>query len=174
MSGILYINSCTRTNLTIPHSLPQQLYKQYFLTMSSQAELAALIQEQSDNIAQKYVAVTALALLAYDTLLTFPSEVRFIWHKKFRLGTILYLLAHYSALLQFLLTVYLDFATFPSLQTYSALELLPEIGAQGLLFARAYAISGHNKLVFVVLALLGTTAIVLSMVSIPCLVNSFL
>ncbi|KAF8585197.1 hypothetical protein K439DRAFT_1266884, partial [Ramaria rubella] len=42
------------------------------------------------------------AILAYDTLLTFPSEVRFIWHKKFRLGTILYLLARYPVLLQLL------------------------------------------------------------------------
>ncbi|KAF8575124.1 hypothetical protein K439DRAFT_1278105, partial [Ramaria rubella] len=45
------------------------------------------------------------ALLAYDTLLTFPTEIRFIWHKKFRLGTMLYLLARYSALLEFLLSV---------------------------------------------------------------------
>ncbi|KAF8575530.1 hypothetical protein K439DRAFT_1268667, partial [Ramaria rubella] len=42
------------------------------------------------------------ALLTYDTLLTFPSEVKFIWHKKFRLGTILYLLARYGALVELL------------------------------------------------------------------------
>ncbi|KAF8579100.1 hypothetical protein K439DRAFT_1526109 [Ramaria rubella] len=114
--------------------------------MSSQAELAALIQEQSDQMAFTYVDVAAFT---YDTPLTFPSEVRFIWHKKFRLGTGLYLLAHYPTLLQLLLNVYLDFSTFPSLQTNS------------LLFARAYAISSHNKLVFVVLALLDTTANVL-------------
>ncbi|KAF8573868.1 hypothetical protein K439DRAFT_1624751 [Ramaria rubella] len=120
--------------------------------MSSQEELATMIQEQSDFVAFIYVTVAAFALLAYDTLLTLPSEVRFIWHKKFRLGTILYLLACYPTLLQRLLNVYLDFTTFPSLQTYS------------LLFARAYAISIHNKLVFVVLALLGTTAIALLMV----------
>ncbi|KAF8573084.1 hypothetical protein K439DRAFT_1625314 [Ramaria rubella] len=108
------------------------------------------------------------ALLAYDTLLTFPSEVRFIWHKKFKLGTILYLLARYPALLVLLLNVYLNFETFLSLQTYTTLELLPAIGVQGLLFARAYAISSHHKLVFVVLALLVTTAIVLSMIAIPC------
>ncbi|KAF8579767.1 hypothetical protein K439DRAFT_1523618 [Ramaria rubella] len=113
MSGILYINSCTRTSLTIPHSLPQQLYKQYFLTMSSQAELAALIQEQSDIVTGNSVAVASC--------------------------------------------IYLEFATFPSLQTYNAL---------GLLFARAYAISSHKKLVFVVLASLGTTAIVLFMIAI--------
>ncbi|KAF8579549.1 hypothetical protein K439DRAFT_1620441 [Ramaria rubella] len=48
-----------------------------------------------------------------------------------------------------------------------ALNFLPLVGVQGLLFARAYAISGHHKLVFAVLALLGTTAIVLSIITIP-------
>ncbi|KAF8574282.1 hypothetical protein K439DRAFT_1624438 [Ramaria rubella] len=140
--------------------------------MSSQAELAALIQEQSDIIAQHYVAVTALA---YDTLLTFSSEVRFIWHKKFRLGTILYLLAHYPALLQTLLGIYLDFATFPSLQTYSALEFCPIIGVQGLLFVTTYATSSCNKLVLLVLAIFSTIAVASAMVDavkINCISNS--
>ncbi|KAF8583644.1 hypothetical protein K439DRAFT_1617348 [Ramaria rubella] len=123
--------------------------------MSSQEELATLIHEESDSISITYALVAAFALLAYDTLLTFPSEVKFIWHKKMRLGTILYLIARYSALLFFLLDIYLEFATFPSVQTTS------------LLFARAYAISSHHKLVFVVLALLGTTGIALSMQIIP-------
>ncbi|KAF8579746.1 hypothetical protein K439DRAFT_1620293 [Ramaria rubella] len=127
-------------------------------------ELALIIQEQSDFVAGKYVLAAALV---YDTLLTFPSEVRFIWHKNFRLGTILYLLARYPALLQTLLGIYLEFATIPSLQTYNALQFLPLIGVQGLLFARAYAISIHNKLVFLVLALLGTIAIVLFLIAIP-------
>ncbi|KAF8579117.1 hypothetical protein K439DRAFT_1620803 [Ramaria rubella] len=145
--------------------------------MSSQEELAALIQEQSDGMAFNYVEIAAFT---YDTLLTFPTEVRFIWHKKFRLGTMLYLLARYSALLEVLLTVYLDFAVFPSLQLgitnrtcnsvlylTHAVELLPPVGVQGLLFARAYAISSHKQLIFVVLALLGTIAIVLSMIATP-------
>ncbi|KAF8579758.1 hypothetical protein K439DRAFT_1620298 [Ramaria rubella] len=132
--------------------------------MSAQEDLASIIQELSDHVALTYVFV---ATLTYDTLLTFPSEVRFIWHKKFRLGTILYLLAHYPTLLELLLTVYRDFATFLSLQTDNALEILPIIGVKGLLFARAYAISSHKKLVFKMLALLSTIAIVLYMIAIP-------
>ncbi|KAF8579778.1 hypothetical protein K439DRAFT_1620311 [Ramaria rubella] len=150
--------------------------------MTSQAELATIIQKLSDkaSLAFSYVNVAAFA---YDTLLTFPSEVRFIWQKTFRLGTILYLLARY-ALLQLLLYVYLDFATFPSdlqfcvifyrgfgnfASNWSSSLHVKAIPSShlGLLFARAYAISSHNKLVFVVLALLGTTAIVLSMLAIP-------
>ncbi|KAF8576827.1 hypothetical protein K439DRAFT_1622552 [Ramaria rubella] len=150
--------------------------------MSFQAELAALIQEQSDSVTFNYVTI---ASFTYDILLTFPSEVRFIWHKKFRLGTILYLLTRYPTLLEFLLNVYGDFAAFSSLQPYNrtcnsllyftnSLAFFPVIGVQGLLFARAYAISSHNKLVFVVLAFLGTAAIVLSMVSIAMFGNSWL
>ncbi|KAF8584605.1 hypothetical protein K439DRAFT_1616590 [Ramaria rubella] len=120
--------------------------------MSAQEEIATIIQGQSDLMAQTYVTVAALR---YDTLLTFSSEARFIWQKKFQLGTILYLLARYPTLLESLLDVYLDFASIPSVQTDS------------LLFARTYAISSHKKLVFIVLALLGTTKTVLSIVAVP-------
>lgn len=37
----------------------------------------------------------AKALLTYDTLLTLPDEVEYVWCKKFKLGTILYLFARY-------------------------------------------------------------------------------
>ncbi|KAF8574279.1 hypothetical protein K439DRAFT_1624460 [Ramaria rubella] len=71
---------------------------------------------------------------------------------KFRLGTILYLFARYSSLLATLLIIYVDTGNFSSIKTY----------IQGLLFARAYAISSNHKLVLWVLALLGTTTIALS------------
>ncbi|KAF8576834.1 hypothetical protein K439DRAFT_1622558 [Ramaria rubella] len=124
-------------------------------------------------MAQSYVIVAAFA---YDTLLTFPSEIRVIWHKKFRLGTMLYLLARYPALLELLLTVYFDLATFPSLQCFGliaynwssrSLIFYDMPACETLLFARAYAISSHNKLVFVMLALLGTVSIALFMIAIP-------
>ncbi|KAF8574283.1 hypothetical protein K439DRAFT_1624439 [Ramaria rubella] len=126
--------------------------------MSSQKELA--IQEQSDFVAYTYVIVAAVA---YDTLLTFPSEVNFIWHKKFRLGTILHLLAHYPTLLQILLNVYLEFATFPSLQDLQFCVLFYKCFG----FVASNWGASHNKLVFVMLALLGTISNVLFMISIP-------
>ncbi|KAF8532149.1 hypothetical protein JB92DRAFT_1589207 [Gautieria morchelliformis] len=71
------------------------------------------IQVISDNLAVSYVDVATLALLAYDTLLTLPSEITYIWHRRVRLGTVLYLLARYPALLDFIFTVYLDIANIP-------------------------------------------------------------
>jgi Family of unknown function (DUF6533) len=38
------------------------------------------------------------ALFAYDTVLTLPSEVKYIWVKKFKLGTALYMLARCSTM----------------------------------------------------------------------------
>ena len=42
------------------------------------------------------------ALLVYDTLLTFSLEVKHIWRKKLKLGSILYFFARYPAVLVFL------------------------------------------------------------------------
>lgn len=45
------------------------------------------------------------ALLVYDTLLTLSDEIKYIWHKKFRLGTVLYWITRYPALVLFSLEV---------------------------------------------------------------------
>ncbi|KAF8527744.1 hypothetical protein JB92DRAFT_831448 [Gautieria morchelliformis] len=66
------------------------------------------IQVISDRLVVTYVEVATLALLAYDTLLTLPSEITYIWHKRIRLGSVLYLLARYPAFLSFIIVVYMD------------------------------------------------------------------
>ncbi|KAF8524763.1 hypothetical protein JB92DRAFT_2879205, partial [Gautieria morchelliformis] len=79
--------------------------------MSSQQSVD--IQTISDDLAGSYVDLAALALLAYDTLLTLPSEITYIWRRRVRLGTVLYLLARYPAILVSIITVYLDIANIP-------------------------------------------------------------
>ena len=49
------------------------------------------------------------ALFAYDTFLTLSQEIEFIWHKPLKLGTVLYLMARYSILLDFSLEMLLIF-----------------------------------------------------------------
>ena len=45
-------------------------------------------------------------LLAYDSLLTLlEAEVPYIWKRKWRLGTVLYLLARYPTLLYMLISI---------------------------------------------------------------------
>ncbi|KAF8478325.1 hypothetical protein JB92DRAFT_1840931 [Gautieria morchelliformis] len=79
--------------------------------MSSQQSVD--IQVISDNLAFNYVDIATLALLAYDTLLTLPSEITYIWRRRVRLGSVLYLIARYPALLAFIFSVYLDIANIP-------------------------------------------------------------
>jgi Family of unknown function (DUF6533) len=53
-------------------------------------------------------------LLAYDTLLTLSIELEYIWRKKFKLGTLLYLLARYAAILYFVVFTVVFFLDDPS------------------------------------------------------------
>jgi Family of unknown function (DUF6533) len=46
-----------------------------------------------------------IVLLAYDTLLTLFREAEYIWLRKFKLGTVLYMLTRYPALFSVLLVI---------------------------------------------------------------------
>ena len=52
-------------------------------------------------IFQCFISSLQTALLIYDILLRLPYEVKHIWQRKFRLGTILYLLAQYPVVVIF-------------------------------------------------------------------------
>jgi len=55
--------------------------------------------------------VETTALLAYDTLLTFQDEVEYIWRRRIGLGTVLYVLARYAALIVFAMGAVYDRVT---------------------------------------------------------------
>ncbi|KIJ26103.1 hypothetical protein M422DRAFT_785339, partial [Sphaerobolus stellatus SS14] len=59
----------------------------------------AVTNEWSFNIANTYFHYAAVYLLLYDSLLTFPAEIRYIWNQKIRLGSVLYLICRYLGLL---------------------------------------------------------------------------
>ena len=63
------------------------------------------------------------ALLVYDTLLTLSLEVKHIWRKKLKLGSILYVFARYPAVFYLL-------ASFPQFQTIKVCSYSPR-NAQG-------------------------------------------
>ena len=50
-----------------------------------------------------------LALIVFDTLLSLPSEINHIWCKKPRVGSSLYIVAHYSTLAVFFIDIYENF-----------------------------------------------------------------
>ena len=58
------------------------------------------------------------ALLVYDTLFTFSLEVKHIWRKKLKLGSILYIFARYP-------TVFYLLTPFPQFQTLKVSSYSP-------------------------------------------------
>ena len=53
-----------------------------------------------------YYPHVLLALFMFDTLLSLPSEIKYIWCQKPRLGSILYTLARYATLAVLLIESY--------------------------------------------------------------------
>ncbi|KAF8518315.1 hypothetical protein JB92DRAFT_2903184, partial [Gautieria morchelliformis] len=126
----------------------------------SQADPSAEIQALSDVFAFNFTIVAALALLIYDTLLTLPSEIKYIWCKTVKIGTILYLFARYLLMALFVLAIYGSLSNLSVEKCITiarllhALQVLSVVGVQGLLLARTYAISLQNQKVLGVLGLL--------------------
>ncbi|KAA1472314.1 hypothetical protein DENSPDRAFT_173871 [Dentipellis sp. KUC8613] len=61
----------------------------------------------------KYMQVACLALLTYDTMLTFEQEVEFIWSRKLNAPQILYFVSRYSPYIDITLDVYNYIAMHP-------------------------------------------------------------
>jgi Family of unknown function (DUF6533) len=103
-----------------PSAVIQALSDAYVLTASSemQKNLPELALHSTTSSSQHLVCVHVLsnstistacstALLIYDTLLTLPSEIRYISRKAIKIGAILYLLARYLPLVGFLILIYI-------------------------------------------------------------------
>ncbi|KAF8518311.1 hypothetical protein JB92DRAFT_2903042 [Gautieria morchelliformis] len=141
----------------------------------SQADPSAEIQVLSDL----YLVNTAL--LIYDTLLTLPSEIKHIWCKTVKIGTILYVFSHYLLMAFFVLAIYGSLSNLAVEVYYDntlmkcntitrlvhALQVPLVIGVQGLLLARTYAISLQNQKVLGVLGLLILSPTIINVVC-PC------
>ena len=102
-----------------PSAVIQALSDAYVLTTLSQMQknLPELALQPTTSTSQRLVCVHVLsefaistacstALLVYDTLLTLPSEIRYIWRKAIKIGAILYLLARYLPLVVYLIVIY--------------------------------------------------------------------
>ena len=62
------------------------------------------------------------AILAYDYLLTFPREVRFVWTRKFSPATALFLLNRYLIILLYFVDFITLFPIIPSVRVYSQMH----------------------------------------------------
>lgn len=68
---------------------------------STSAEVVQIAREIYRNDVGVYVNISMLALLLYDSILTFGEEVTYVWDKKIRLGSILYFCSKWGMILSF-------------------------------------------------------------------------
>ncbi|KIJ41784.1 hypothetical protein M422DRAFT_31611 [Sphaerobolus stellatus SS14] len=104
--------------------------------------------------AQSYSHLAGAVLLLYDTLLTLPDEIEFMWKKWFRLGFFLYIMARWGFLISLVRTVPYTLLSLreksQEAQTqlylvYQGFSLLAVIGIHSSLAERACAVSHGNK-----------------------------
>ncbi|KIJ49888.1 hypothetical protein M422DRAFT_246258 [Sphaerobolus stellatus SS14] len=120
-------------------------------TNSSNADVpspAEFIEEAFDTQAFAYVLLAGFVLLVYDTLLTTAEEIKFIWWRKFRLGSLLYIAARYGALIK-LTAFVLNYIVNGTERIIVYNQYL-----KGLLLSRAYAIWRGPKAPIVAIVLI--------------------
>ncbi|KAI0372708.1 hypothetical protein BV20DRAFT_939448 [Pilatotrama ljubarskyi] len=134
------------------------------------AELVLLYQAADSNL---YWTSCALALLAYDYLLTLRREVRFVWSRKFSPATVLFLLNRYAILLLYLVDVITLFPIIPEVRAHTCsgvgrfitvLEVIPYIIWATFSGLRVYALSSRT---------LSIGAIVFLLSLVPAGVNAY-
>ncbi|KAF8523288.1 hypothetical protein BU17DRAFT_63862 [Hysterangium stoloniferum] len=85
--------------------------------------MAASIQAQSDLDLVGYWSIAGPAITLYDTILTFPKEVQFIWSTKFRGMTFFYVAARSSIVLSQILYPIFWFTTLSEKRLFYLLEI---------------------------------------------------
>ncbi|KLO20269.1 hypothetical protein SCHPADRAFT_934861 [Schizopora paradoxa] len=98
------------------------------------------------------ICLASLTILAYDYILMFRHEIRFIWQSDWRLGKFLYLAIRYLGIINNILATVGNFRHGLSKQACSAIEVasdwtvVVEIGiAQIIIYMRTYIIWGRSR-----------------------------
>ncbi|KIJ42471.1 hypothetical protein M422DRAFT_48152 [Sphaerobolus stellatus SS14] len=124
----------------------------------SNSQSLQIMQGISDSQVASYAVVAALALLTYDTLLTLPDEINYIWcSHRWGIPSILYFMARSGCFIELvsliipvnsftLVVIYLFYdGTHAKLQQGMRSGAMTSIGVHGLLLARVYAIAQGNR-----------------------------
>ncbi|KAK7688686.1 hypothetical protein QCA50_008224 [Cerrena zonata] len=69
------------------------------VTLEEAITLVSQVQEE------RFIFLVALVLALYDTILSFPTELRCIWQRKLGTGAVLYLFIRYGTILNAFLSV---------------------------------------------------------------------
>lgn len=134
---------------------------------------AAAISAATAHFLQFRIQWASIALLYYDYALTFPAEVKYIWGKKFRISTFLYICCRYALIANvlFLAAIANKIPNITSCDAWykfdGAISVLGRVAVVATITGRTYAVYGCSRLVLVVLGSLGLTCIILDIMHVP-------
>lgn len=117
------------------------------------------------------IQYSSIALIYYDYLLTFPLEVKYIWRKRFRISTLLYIFCRYALVAN---VVYLLAIAGKLSQGcdhwYRILAATSVLGRAAVVItftARTWAVYGRSRYILFTLGTLGLTCVILDIISAP-------
>jgi len=137
--------------------------------MIQKAILDVVFQIVSDTKAQSYVNLATLSLFVYDTILTTHVEIEYIWSRRNRVVSILYIILRCSVLLSIIFAILVHADTGETnltcdsfLHLTGAFTSIGQMASGGILLLRCYAIAPSDKIICVVMALIPLTNAVIS------------
>ncbi|KIK60479.1 hypothetical protein GYMLUDRAFT_73924 [Collybiopsis luxurians FD-317 M1] len=129
------------------------------------------------NYLQFEIQYASIVLIWYDWILMLPMEVKYIWGAKIRISTIIYILSHYALLANVLYLLAISkvlkqrVSVNPTCDVwYKIIGCSSVLGRAAIIFsfvARAYAVWGRRRVVFLYLASIGIICVGLDIAHLP-------
>ncbi|KAL5520177.1 hypothetical protein ACEPAG_9390 [Sanghuangporus baumii] len=111
------------------------------------------------------IQYSSIAFLYYDYALTFPAEVKYMWKRKWKISTLLYICCRY-ALAANVLYVLAQMGKLGA-RIIGVISVLGRAAVIVALTGRTYAVYSCNRVILALLAALGITCVVLDVMHVP-------
>ncbi|EJD05288.1 uncharacterized protein FOMMEDRAFT_145799 [Fomitiporia mediterranea MF3/22] len=117
------------------------------------------------------IQYSSIAFLYYDYALTFPAEVKYVWGKKFRFSTLLYVFCRYALVANVIFVLAQTGKLGKSCDAWykfdGVISVLGRAAVIAALTGRTYAVYGCNKYILALLGSLGITCFILDVMHLP-------
>jgi hypothetical protein len=131
---------------------------------------SSAISKATTHFLQFRIQYSSIALIWYDYLLTFPVEVEYIWKRKFKISTLLYIFCRYALVANILFLLGIADKLQNCDSSYKAIAALSVLGRTSVIIiwtARTYAVYGKNLYVLGLLGSLGLSCVILDIIHAP-------
>ncbi|KAF9000130.1 hypothetical protein BDQ17DRAFT_1360147 [Cyathus striatus] len=126
-----------------------------------------MAQLTSSKFIQFCLQYSSLALLYYDYFLTLGREIKYIWFRKIRLSTLLYVFCRYAMLANVIFVLALTKNCNAAYQLSSALSVLGRAAIMLVWGMRTYAVFGRSRIVVAIFGTLGLFVFILAALHVP-------